>query len=186
MNHLSTFIEQYEQTETKPTKRHYQLVDSQIDDMVLNYQRLKKLQGVEKVALTLSVHQIRFMDLFESQCDQLKKETTATGFAVFKLRYLEIPNQQKSYDEIAPLLGYGNGSTPRRMLKQVRLIFIKQLVESGVAALYLNEIAPQSQLPELSVSDLLQAYESIKKNSKCRECRSKSKNGGGVFLIFDN
>ena len=141
MNHLSTFIEQYEQTKTKPTKIHYQLVDSQMDNIVLNYQRLKKLQEVEKIPLPLSVHQTRFVHLFKSQCDQLKKEVTSTGFAVFKLRYLEIPREQKSYAEIAPLLGYGDGSTPRRILKQVRLIFLKQLVESGLEALYLKEIA---------------------------------------------
>ena len=166
MNHLSTSIERHKQTTAKLAKRPPQLVDSQINAIVLAYQRIKKLsQRIKENEMTMQLaeDQIRFMDLFESQCDQLKIEVTSTEFTTFELRYLEIPRKQKTYVEIAPLTGYEYESTPRKIVNRLRSKFLKQLVESGLEALYLKEIEPQSQLPELSASDLLQAYETIKK-----------------------
>ena len=188
MNHLPTSIERCKQTATKPA-HHPQPINLKMDDIVLDYQRIKKLnQEVKENRMTvpLSEHQIRFVHLFESQCEQLKKEVTSDGFTAFKLHYLEIPRKRKTYVEIASLAHYKNESGPRKIVKRVRSKFLKRLVESGLEALYLKEIATQHQSRELSVSDILQAYERVKKNSKCICCRSKSKKGGGARTIFDN
>ena len=178
MNHLSTSIEQRKQIETNHIKRHPRLIEAQMNDMVLAYQRIKKLsQRIEENEMTMQLteNQIRFMDLFESQCDQLKKEVTQDEFTAFELRYLEIPRKQKTYAEIAPLTGHGEESGSRKTVKRVRLKFLKQLVESGL------EMPMLYQPIKLNVSDLLQAYEGIKKNPKNRDCRSKSKEGGGML-----